>query len=672
MKNLYKILALSFALLASSVTAPDAGAQTDSLYLDLESTTFVSQRHSSAIKAVDGSSLKVDIDMIQSLPKILGNTDPVNFIRNLPGVQTSSEYDSGIHVNGCDNSHNSITIGNVPLFSVNHLFGFFSVFNSTHYDRMRFSTSAKSTNRIGGELVMELPDTLSRKVTGDINVGMMSTQGTLGLRIGRHSHMRLSARQSYMNLLYGRWLQISGSPIRYGFGDYNFSWLYAKDRDRIWVDAYLGNDKANIIESNYSVALHADWGNSMGAIHWEHKGNGLRHRHSLHYSGYRSNSGVSQYDSRIDLDSYIRNYGYRSDFYWKDFIFDLEASWYDVLPQTPSLDGLYGSGNQTEERQDGLEASAGAEYRKTFGYSWDVEAALKGNMYISPEREVFWSASPRASVTYNAYQAGKVTASYRLSRQHLFQTGLSNIGLPFEFWLMAGKHSKPQMSHDLELSYKGEFFNDAIAVSASAYYKQMYNQVEYHGDVMDLFTTVYDLDSHLLKGRGWNYGLNMMVHKQTGDFTGWVSYSLGRALRKFDHPDHTGIYPANHERIHELNVVGTYKVGRWDFAGTFVCASGTPFTAPDYYYLSSGQIITQYGEHNACRMRPYIRLDISASYSIIKDERQENGINVSLYNITARENDVMYRMFINDGTYSYGPMSFFLKVVPSVSYYHKF
>jgi hypothetical protein len=228
------------------------------------------------------------------------------------------------------------------------------------------------------------------------------------------------------------------------------------------------------------------------------------------------------------------------------------------------------------------------------------------------------------------------------------------------------------MSHDFELSYKGEFFNDAIAVSASAYYKQMYNQVEYHGDVMDLFTTVYDLDSHLLKGRGWNYGLNMMVHKQTGDFTGWVSYSLGRALRKFDHPDHTGIYPANHERIHELNVVGTYKVGRWDFAGTFVCASGTPFTAPDYYYLSSGQIITQYGEHNACRMRPYIRLDISASYSIIKDERQENGINVSLYNITARENDVMYRMFINDGTYSYGPMSFFLKVVPSVSYYHKF
>lgn len=672
MKNLYKILTLSFALLASSVTAPDAGAQTDSLYLDLESTTFVSQRHSSAIKAVDGSSLKVDIDMIQSLPKILGNTDPVNFIRNLPGVQTSSEYDSGIHVNGCDNSHNSITIGNVPLFSVNHLFGFFSVFNSTHYDRMRFSTSAKSTNRIGGELVMELPDTLSRKVTGDINVGMMSTQGTLGLRIGRHSHMRLSARQSYMNLLYGRWLKISGSPIRYGFGDYNFSWLYAKDRDRIWVDAYLGNDKANIRESNYSVALHADWGNSMGAIHWEHKGNGLRHRHSLHYSGYRSNSGVSQYDSRIDLDSYIRNYGYRSDFYWKDFIFDLEASWYDVLPQTPSLDGLYGSGNQTEERQDGLEASAGAEYRKTFGYSWDVEAALKGNMYISPEREVFWSASPRASVTYNAYQAGKVTASYRLSRQHLFQTGLSNIGLPFEFWLMAGKHSKPQMSHDFELSYKGEFFNDAIAVSASAYYKQMYNQVEYYGDVMDLFTTVYDLDSHLLKGRGWNYGLNMMVHKQTGDFTGWVSYSLGRALRKFDHPDHTGIYPANHERIHELNVVGTYKVGRWDFAGTFVCASGTPFTAPDYYYLSSGQIITQYGEHNACRMRPYIRLDISASYSIIKDERQENGINVSLYNITARENDVMYRMFINDGTYSYGPMSFFLKVVPSVSYYHKF
>ena len=672
MKHLYYTVIFAFALLIFPAFVPEAGAQIDSLHLQLDSTTVTSHRHSSAIKAIEGNSLKVDIDMIQSLPKILGNTDPVNFIRNLPGVQTSSEYDSGIHINGCDNAQNSIRIGNVPIFSVNHLFGFFSVFNSTHYDKMKFSTSAKSTNRIGGELVMELTDTLDKKVTGEINIGMMSAQGTLGLRLGRHSHLKLSARQSYINLLYKPWLNINGSPIRYSFGDYNISWLYAKGRNKVWLDGYYGRDAASISEHSFDVELMAKWANSMGAIHWEHKGTETRQKHSLHYSGFTSDSGVSQNNSHVNLSSYINSFGYKGNIDWNDLRFNIEATYYDILPQSPTLNGIYGSEKIRTIKQNGLESFIGAEYRKTFGYNWEVDAGLRGNVFISPEKEVFWSASPRVAVSYNAFRCGKFTASYKLSRQFLFQSGLSNIGLPIEFWFLAGKYSKPQHSHDFDLSYKGEFLNGALAVSTSAYYKQLYNQVEYYGDLLDLFTTVYELDSHLLKGRGWNYGINMMVHKQSGDFTGWVSYSLGRALRKFNHPDHTGIYPANHERIHELNIVGSYRLGKWDFAGTFVCASGTPFTAPDYYYLSSGQLITQYGDHNACRMRPYIRLDLSVTYSFIKNEKQENGINLSLYNVTARSNDVMYRLTVRDGTYTYGPMSFFLKLVPSLSYFHKF
>ena len=163
-----------------------------------------------------------------------------------------------------------------------------------------------------------------------------------------------------------------------------------------------------------------------------------------------------------------------------------------------------------------------------------------------------------------------------------------------------------------------------------------------------------------------------MVHKQNGRLTGWISYSLGRALRQFNTPEYAGIYPANHERIHELNAVCSYKINKWDFSGTFVYASGAPFTAPESYYISSGQILTVFGEHNACRMRPYIRLDLSVTYNIIRTEKHENGINVSLYNALARENDVMYRVRAENGKYSYRPMSFFLKLVPSVSYYHKF
>ena len=196
--------------------------------------------------------------------------------------------------------------------------------------------------------------------------------------------------------------------------------------------------------------------------------------------------------------------------------------------------------------------------------------------------------------------------------------------------------------------------------------------MEYYGDFFDFFNSSYSLEDHLLHGKGFNYGINFIIHKQTGNPTGWISYSYGRALRRFNNPDFSGIYPANHERIHELNAVCTYKYDKWDFSGTFVFASGAPFTAPEAFYLSSGQIITKFGEHNACRMRPYIRLDLSATYILTKDQKQESGINFSLYNALRRYNDVMYRISVEDYGYRYTAIGFFLQLVPSISYYHKF
>jgi hypothetical protein len=265
-----------------------------------------------------------------------------------------------------------------------------------------------------------------------------------------------------------------------------------------------------------------------------------------------------------------------------------------------------------------------------------------------------------------------VTASYGIRHQYLFQTGLSNIGLPIEFWFAAGRHSLPQYSQQADLSYALNIFQDALALSVNAYYKRLYNQVEYKGDMFDFFNSRYDLDRNLLKGDGWNYGLNFMAHKQAGRLTGWISYSLGRALRRFDNRDYSGIYPANHERIHELNAVCSYQTDRWNLSGTFVYASGAPFTAPEYYYISAGQIISKPSEHNSCRMRPYMRMDLSATYSITKNNRTENGINVSVYNVIGRKNDVMYRLNMKEGLYSYSNMTFFLRWVPSISYFHKF
>lgn len=519
---------------------------------------------------------------------------------------------------------------------------------------------------------MDIPDSLDRKTGGEVTAGIMSSQGTFSVRTGKRSYLHLSARRSYLNLLYKRWLMADGNPIEYGFGDYNLTWyLKAGKRDEVWVDAYFGNDKAHIGAQRFSLDLEVSWGNLMGAVHWMHKGDAASIRQTAFFSGYKCFSSLSQDKLYLEIPSYIGSAGYKIKTDIGKLSFGADFTAYQIMPQAPAHKGFYSDMTEAEI-QKGAEADIWADYSYSFNNGLGLRASLKAEGFISPEKQLFGGISPLVSMSWNTYGWGKFNLTYGIQHQYIFQSGLSNIGLPMDFWFMSGKYSRPQWDQSAALNYKIESEDGTYAFSTDLYYKKLYNQVEYHGSLFDLFTKEYHLGNQILTGSGDNFGVNFMIHKQAGDFTGWISYSLGRALRRFDDPDFPGVYPANHERIHDLNVVGSYKWRKWNFAGTFVFSSGRPFTAPESFYITSGNIISKNGEHNGCRMRPYIRLDLSVNRIIIKRDNMESSINFSLYNVLARENEVMWSLHINDSKFGFRPLAFYLKLLPSISYNHKF
>ena len=665
-------VSISLCLLFASVALNVAMAQTDSLYMSIDSVTFISEKTTSSIQSTSMNLKKVDMKAIQGLPQILGNTDPLHFVKLLPGVQTTTELNSGIYIRGCDMAHNDMSISGVPVFGVNHLLGLFSAFNSAHYDQMTFSNFS-SSNRLGGALTMELPDTLKKRWTGDFSLGMVSAQASVGARLGRYSHLKASFRQSYINLFFSRWMKIGDDTFHYNFGDYNLTWLYSRGKDKIWTDFYLGMDNVGFYGDVYGVDFGIDWGNYKGAVHWSHKGDHVKHNHCLYSSGYGAKGTLTQVYADVRLPSYIIATGYKGDARWSDFKVNTEINWYRNLPQVPITSGATNVTSGNIEIQNAVEVMASAGYSKVFADQWSLRAGLKGTCYRNfDDSDAVWRILPEVSLSYDAYSRGRITASYGWSQQNIFYTGLSSSGLPVEFWFVAGKYSDPQYAQWLDLSYDLQFCRNMFAFSGGIYAKQLFNQVEYRGDIMDFFTTAYNLDDFLLKGSGYNIGLNLMLHKQSGKLTGWLSYSLGRALRRFDNPDYSGWYPANHERIHELNAVCSYDHNQWNFSGTFVYATGLPFTAPKSFYLSSGQLIAEFGRHNACRMRPYIRLDLSVSYDIISNEKCESGINLSIVNALARKNDIIYKLKMSKEEFWYYRTHFLLTIIPSISYYHRF
>ena len=194
--------------------------------------------------------------------------------------------------------------------------------------------------------------------------------------------------------------------------------------------------------------------------------------------------------------------------------------------------------------------------------------------------------------------------------------------------------------------------------------------------MIDVVASDFEVNDHLIKGDGYNYGFDMMLSKNGGSLTGWIAYSYGRALRRFDREGMDRYHSASHERLYELDATAVYKTGRrWEPSVVLVAAGGTPFTAPEYFYLLDRKLFVKYGDFNGNRVKPYLRLDLSVNYSfkVPRNSRlRSHGINFSVYNVLGRNNELGYRLKVYERHFYYHPVSFITIPLPSLSYYCKF
>jgi hypothetical protein len=651
-------------------------AQSNIQYSDTLSEVNVKGRKTGAylLKSPVGTNL-VDLRMMDNMPHILGNADPMHYAQLLPGVQTNSEYDAGLHVQGCDNAHNVVTIDGVPLYNVAHMLGFFSVFNTPHFETMQFvksPNSASMSNRLGGYVGMQTTDSISPVVSGSLSVGPISSQGTLKLPLGNKSQLTISARQAYLNLLYGKWMKIDDQEVAYNFGDYNLTWLWQpNNRNSYTLNFYYGNDHMNYGDNMYSLDTDMKWGNTMVALRGKHQTDIGVVDQTLYYTRYRNDFSLSQSALRVNVPSSISDIGYKVHWIGRHLSGGVELVHHIIQPQDPKVSGQYKIDYLPQPKQHANEASLYADYTISTGRMKTV-MGIRGNYY---QQNGFhrWSADPTLSVSYDAGRTGAFSLQTSLKHQYLHRIGFSDMGLPTEFWFSADKDFPEQYAWNVSLGYETWLCGRMFHITLEAYYKLLYHQQEFSGNVFDILYSSYDLHNMLIHGRGRNYGINLLVEKRKGKITGWVSYSFGRAKRKFDNAPFAGWYPANHERLHELNAVGTYQLSkRWSAGITYVVASGTPFTAPKTFYMMDENIISVFGEHNAERLHPYMRLDVSVNYDFFNRNGKRSGLNLSFYNITMHGNDLFYRLKIYDEQFAAKPFRFVLPIMPSINYYYHF
>lgn len=645
--------------------------------VSLDSIVVQSHHYSSAIKtSVDGT-IRWDLSQMRSLPKLLGEADPLRYAQSLPGIQTNDEYHSGIHVQGCDNQHNMVSIGGVPLYNVSHLLGFFSTFISSHFPSMTLSKappSAGMVNRIGAELVMDLPDEPMDSSTCELSLGLIASQGTLRLAMGKRTSLTVSSRLSYMKYLYSRWLKTDGHQIDYSFYDTDVTLAHRlNESNRLVLDFYSGNDHGGLGESNYLADMDANWGNLMGAVHWLHdERNNLNATASLYVTSYRNRFTLTLQDMRFDLRSRITDVGVKGQLSWRNWNSGIEAVSHWIRPQSLSRQGGYNETSGEMETDKSVEASLFVNYTQPIMSHVAALAGLRGSLYTI-DQEVKTGVDPFVQVSYDDLTT-QMSLSCARKHQYLFQTGFSDMGLPTEFWMSCNENFRPQSATLWSLSASRYLLNRAYRVTVDLFYKKLSHQLEYFGTVLDFMNKDYNIDQSLISGNGENYGFSVLLNKNSGKLNGWISYSYLHAVRSFVQISEKGSFSANHSRPHELNVMLTYSYNRhWDFGASAVVASGTPYTAADAVYLLNGNLVVKYGEHNGKRLRQYMRADLSVNYKWRGGIFKEHCLNFSVYNVTNHANELFHYLRTNqEGMFAYWPVKSVMRLLPSISYSCKF
>ena len=655
----------------------------------LQAVEIRGKRLRSQLREIEGTSI-ISMSLMDEMPHILGNADPLHYAQLLPGVQTNSEYDAGLHIQGCDNSHNYVSLGGAPVYNAAHLLGFFSIFNAGHFSEMSLQkspVSASFPNRLGGRVDMLTPTWLAAEdsllvgaVHGELSVGPMSSQGTLRLPVGKRSLLLLSARAAYLNLLYSKWLEVDGDEVKYDFSDYNLSYItQLDDANVLKFEGYWGYDNMKIGQASHGLQGKLKWNNTMAALHWYSRSkDGLEERKKdwsmeqmVYYSRYANRLNVNEYSFQVGMRSFIFDLGYKGNFSCGRWSVGAEVIRHQLLPQDVGITGNLANYQTDAQHQQATETSAYLQYCLPLGEKLLMEMGARVSGYHC--QKSFYRVMPHLKFNYDLSQSAKLNLNLGIRNQYLFQTGFSSAGLPTEFWFAADQNHRPQYAYHAALQGEFWFAEKEYRLSVETYYKWLMNQIENNSNMFDILFSSYSFDGSLLHGKGYNYGLNLLLEKRRGKLTGWLSGSLGRAMRKFDGEQYQGWYPAGHERIYELNAVATYRINRRVSLGTtYVLASGTPYTKVNYAYLMSGNLVTEYGPHNGGRVKPYMRLDLSASYDFATKGSIRSGINFSLYNVTMHGNDLFYRIKVYDNHVRYNGFKFLMPIMPSLNYYCKF
>lgn len=681
---------------------------------------------------IDGNKPKADIRTpqmsmnrltaaeIKKMPVVLGEVDVLKSILQLPGVTNAGEGASGFNVRGGASDQNLILLDEATIYNSSHLFGFFSVFNSDAIKDLKLykgGIPARYGSRVASVLDIYQKEGNSKDFHMNGGIGLISSRLLAeGPIVKDRGSFLVGGRTSYAHLF----LKLTDNDNSASFYDFNTKISYKlTENNNLYLSGYFGRDLFNIADN-----FENTYGNTLLNLRWNHLfSDKLFSNMSMIYSdyyyglkldfiGFNWDSGIKNYNFKYDFKHYISNntkldYGVNLVYYdfnpgkitpiddespinedQLDKKYAFEPAFYIDAEQklTDKLSVSYGLryslfyrlGSQTLNTYANNQAVAWNNDLKIYEEATPTGTVNYGNNETIAD---FNNLEPRAAVSYQLTDDQSVKASYNRMAQYLHLISNTASATPLDVWAPSDNFIKPQLLDQVALGYFRNFKNDAYSLEAEVYYKKVKNRIDYI-DGADLIAN-NAIEQVVLNGRSRAYGLELLLRKNEGKFTGWISYTLSRSEQQTPGrtPEELGInngqwYKTGYDKLHNLSVTSAYELSnKWQFGAIFTLQSGRPVTYPDGQYQYGDIIVPSYGLRNDNRLPAYHHLDVSATY-VPKPEKKKGWQGewvFSIYNLYNRQNaaSITFRQNEDNANNEAVRLSIF-GVIPSVTYNFKF
>ena len=678
------------------------------------------QSESVSIKKPQMSVLKLNVETIKQIPVVLGEVDVLKSILLLPGVTDNGEGSSGFNVRGGAVDQNLVLLDEAIIYNTSHFFGFFSIFNADAIKDVQLykgGIPARFGGRVSSVLDVRQKDGNNKELKLTGGIGLISSRLAIEAPLFKEKGSFIVAgRTSYAQLF----LEATNKDYRVDFYDLNLKGNYNfNTNNKLYLSGYFGRDNLS-----FSDSFTNSYGNLTGNLRWNHIFNDkLFSNLSLVYSKYNYKLGFDLFE--FDWTSSIENFNVKYDFisYTSDAFklnFGFNSIYYNFNPgiieptsEISSVNyleldqkrafegGLYISAEQKVSEKLSLEYGLRFSYFNRLGGQplaiyqnnqpvvYNAELGIYESGTNIGEEEyadnesiaTFNNLEPRFALAYQLNENSSMKMGYSRTAQYIHLLSNTTNVTPLDVWTPSGKYIKPQLSNQYAVGYFKNFNDKAISLEVEAYYKTIANRIDYI-DGANLIGN-NNIEDVILNGQSQAYGLELLLRKTIGDFTGWFAYTLSKSEQRTlgGNAGGPGIndgdwYNSSYDRTHDFSITGAYDLTKkWTLSANFVFQTGRPVTYPNAQYQYEGISVANYMPRNSSRLPVYNRLDISAT--LVPNKKPENQWKgewvFGIYNVYNRKNAASISFGQNEDTgVNEAIKTTIFGIVPSVTYNFKF